>query len=76
MDWTIGPLDYFFNFYFGPFSLDHFIFFFLEHFIGGVTLLVLREGLDAVYQFQGRSERQTVIIQGGVEDELLVRREG
>ena len=28
MDWTIGPLDYFFNFYFGPFSLDHFIFFF------------------------------------------------
>ena len=48
MDWTIGPLD--------PWTISWTIFwdlffFLLDHFIGGGTLLVLREGLDVVYQF-------------------------
>ena len=35
----------------------------------GPPPLVLREGWDAVYQYLGRGERQTVVTQGGVEDE-------
>ena len=63
MDLVIGSLDYF---------LDHF----LDHFIEGAPPLGLREEWDAVHQYLGRGERQTIVTQGGVEDELLVRREG
>ena len=65
MDLVIGPLDYF---------LDHF--FFLPFYRGGGPPLGLREEWDAVHQYLGRGERQTIVTQGGVEDELLVRREG
>ena len=60
MEWTIGPVDYFFE----PF------------YRGGGRPLVLREGWDAVYQYSGRNSRQTVVTVGGAEDELLVSREG
>ena len=47
---------------------------------GGGRPLVLREGWDAVYQYSGRGARgrQTFSFstKRGVEDELLVRREG
>ena len=60
--WTLGL-------FFGPF-------FFFYHFIEGGPPLGLREEWDAVHQYLGRGERQTIVTQGGVEDELLVRREG
>ena len=59
--WTLGL-------FFGPF--------FFYHFIEGGPPLGLREEWDAVHQYLGRGERQTIVTQGGVEDELLVRREG
>ena len=45
---------------------------------GGVEgrVLLLREEWDAVYQYSGRSGRQSVITQGGVGCSLLVLREG
>ena len=45
---------------------------------GGGRPLVLREGWDAVYQYSGRGAlgRQTFVTKRGVDDELLVRREG
>ena len=43
---------------------------------GGGRPLLLREGWDAVYQYSGRNNRQTVVTVGGAEDELLVSREG
>ena len=43
---------------------------------GGGRPLVLREGWDAVYQYSWRDGRQTVVTEGGAEDELLIRREG
>ena len=52
-DWTI-LLDYFFGL-------------FLDHFIGGGgggRPLVLKEGWDAVYQYSGRGEKQTVVSGG------------
>ena len=49
---------------------------FWDHFIGGGRPLVLRERWDAVYQYSGRGGRQTVVTEGGVEDELLLRKEG
>ena len=49
---------------------------FWDHFIGGGRPLVLRERWDAVYQYSGRGRRQTVVTEGGVEDELLLRKEG
>ena len=61
MEWTIGPVDYFFE----PFYRG-----------GGGRPLVLREGWDAVYQYSGRNSRHTVVTVGGAEDELLVSREG
>ena len=68
MDRTIGPLDYFVDFFLDHF-LDHFLDLLFDHFIKGAPPLVLREGWDAVYQYLGRGERQTVVTQGGVEDE-------
>ena len=65
--WTLGIFLHYF--------LDQFLDQFLDHFMGGAPL-VLWEGWDAVYQCLGRGERQTVVTQGEVEDELLVRREG
>ena len=38
--------------------------------------LALRERWDAVYRYSGRGWRQTVVTEGRVEDELLVRKEG
>ena len=38
--------------------------------------LALRERWDVVYQYSGRGWRQTVVTEGRVEDELLVRKEG
>ena len=49
---------------------------FWGYFIGGGRPLVLRERWDTVYQYSGRGERQTVVTEGGVEDELLLRKEG
>ena len=51
-DWTI-LLDYFFGL-------------FLDHFIGGGgnRPLVLKEVWDAVYQYSGRGEKQTVVTGG------------
>ena len=43
---------------------------------GGGLPLALRGRWDAVYQHSGRDGRQTVVTEGGVEDELSVRREG
>ena len=63
MDWNI-----FWTNFFGPI--------FLDHFKGGSTPLVLREGWDEVYQYWGRGGRQSVITQGGARDGLLLRREG
>ena len=37
--------------------------------------MVLRDGWDAVYQYSWRDGWQTVVTEGRVEDELLVRRE-
>lgn len=67
--WTIfGPiLDLFW---------DQFLDLFWDHFIGGGRPLVLRERWDAVYQYSGRGGGQTVVTEGGVEDELLLRKEG
>lgn len=62
--WTPGRLDHFIGLFFGLF---------LDHFIGGGRgrPLVLKEGWDAVYQYSGRGEKQTVVTGGGVEDEQL-----
>ena len=38
---------------------------------GGGKPLALKEGWDAVYQYSGRGEKQTVVTEGGVEDEQL-----
>ena len=42
---------------------------------GGGKPLVLRKGWDAVYQYSRRGGRQTVVTEGGVQDELLERRD-
>ena len=63
--------------------LDHFLtifwtFFgtiFQNHFIGGGRPLVLRQGWDAVYQYSERGGKKTVVIEMGVEDELLAGKE-
>ena len=64
MDWTFGPLDYFFLDYFLDRFLDHFFdLFFYPIFLwislsgGGDTPLVLREWWDAVNQYLRRGER-------------------
>ena len=57
-------LDQFFGPFFGTISL------------GGGRPLELGEGWDAVYQNSGKADRQTVVNEGGVEDELSVRKEG
>ena len=67
------------------YGLDHF----LDHFFyllfwtnfffgrrGGGWPLALRGRWDLVYQHSGRDGRKTVVTEGGVEDELSVRREG
>ena len=59
---------------FRPFSDQFWTFF--GTIIGGGRPLVLRERWDAVYQYSGRGGRQTVVTEGGVEDELLLRKEG
>ena len=67
MDHLCGPI-------FRPFLVQ-----FLNRLITGEGRpLVLREGWDAVYQYSGRGARgrQTFVTKRGVEDELLVRREG
>ena len=67
--------------------MDHFFFPFSGPFFGliigqsfgpftGGKPLVLRKGWDAVYQYSRRGGRQTVVTEGGVEDELLERRDG
>ena len=69
-----GP---FFRTIFGPILdlfWDQFLDLFWDHFIGGGRPLVLRERWDAVYQYSGRGGRQTVVTEGGVEDELLLRK--
>ena len=59
--------------------MDHF----LDHnldlfFFFGLFLrpLVIRKGWNAFYQYLERGGRQTVVTEGGMEDELLVRKEG
>lgn len=47
--------------------MDYFFGPFLDHFIGGGgggRPLVLKEGWDAVYQYSGRGEKQTVVTGG------------
>ena len=68
MDWTIGPLDYFLDIFWTTFWTIFWTFF-STILSKGPPPLVLREGWDAVYQYLGRGERQTVVTQGGVEDE-------
>ena len=68
MDWTIGPLDYFWDIFWTTFWTIFWTFF-STILSKGRPPLVLREGWDAVYQYLGRGERQTVVTQGGVEDE-------
>ena len=70
-----GPFFRPFSDNFGPF-LGPIFGPFWDHFIGGGRPLVLRERWDAVYQYSGRGRRQTVVTEGGVEDELLLRKEG
>ena len=59
MDWTFGPLDYFFWTIFWiiflTFSFTHYVFGPL--YLGGDTPLVLREWWDAVNQYLRRGER-------------------
>ena len=43
---------------------------------GGGRRLLLREGWDAIYQYSGRGGWHTVVTEEGMEDELLVPREG
>ena len=69
-----GPLDPW-NIFCTIFWTNFWTIFFGPIYRGGAPL-VLWEGWDAVYQCLGRGERQTVVTQGEVEDELLVRREG
>ena len=56
--WTLGRLDYFIGLFFwtifGPFYRGG----------GGGRPLVLKEGWDAVYQYSGRGEKQTVVTGG------------
>ena len=67
--WTTGI---FFGPFFGPF-LDYFP----DHLIRRAGRpLVIRKGWDTFYQYPGRSGRQTVVTEGGVEDEILERTEG
>ena len=61
---------------YGPFFGPLFGPFFWTILSGGGRLLILREGWDGVYQYSGRSGRQIVVTEEGVEDELQVRREG
>ena len=58
--------------------LDHFFFwtFFLAILSEGSRPLALREGWDAIYQYSGMGGRQTVFTEGGLEDKILLRREG
>ena len=56
-----------------PWTIFWTIFFTIDR---GGPPLGLREEWDAIHQYLGRGERQTIVTQGGVEDELLVRREG
>ena len=42
----------------------------------GSRPLALREGWDAIYQYSGMGGRQTVFTEGGLEDKILIRREG
>ena len=65
--WAIGL-------YFGHLFLTIFLDFFSFRTIlwWGGKLLVLRERWDAINQYSGRGGRQTVVTEGGVEDELLV----
>ena len=72
MDWTIGPLDYFLDFFWTIFWTSFwtsFWTFFWTILSRGPPPLVLREWWDAVNQYLERGERQTVVTQGGVEDE-------
>ena len=65
--------------FFGLF-FDHIWTIFLNFFgpilSGGGRPLELREGWHAVYQYSDRGGRRTFVTEGGVEDELLVLREG
>ena len=66
INWTIGPLDDW------TILLDYFLDYFWTILSGGGGRpLVLKEGWDAVYQYSGRGEKQTVVTEGGVEDEQL-----
>ena len=74
-------MDYFFGSFFFPFSGPFFGLIIGQSFGlftggGGGKPLVLRNGWDAVYQYSRRGGRQTVVTEGGVEDELLERRDG
>ena len=68
--WTLGL---FFGLFYGPFLGPYFGTFFF-----GLLLrpLVIRKGWNVFYQYLERGGRQTVVTEGGMEDELLVRKEG
>ena len=68
-------MDYFLDLFLDLF-LDHFLDHFWDHFIGGRQTIRTWGGWDAVYQNSGKADRQTVVNEGGVEDELSVRKEG
>ena len=71
-------MDYFFGSFFFIFSGPFFGLIIGQSFgpfTGGGKPLVLRKGWDAVYQYSRRGGRQTVVTEGGVQDELLERRD-
>ena len=69
--WT---LRLFFGLFYGPFLGPYFgTFFFFGLFL---RPLVIRKGWNVFYQYLERGGRQTVVTEGGMEDELLVRKEG
>ena len=68
--WT---LRLFFGLFYGPFLGPYFGTFFFGLFL---RPLVIRKGWNVFYQYLERGGRQTVVTEGGMEDELLVRKEG
>ena len=68
--WTLGL---FFGLFYGPFLGPYFGTFFFGLLL---TPLVIRKRWNIFYQYLERGGKQTVVTEGGMEDELLVRKEG
>ena len=73
MDYFFG--SFFFSIFWTLFWSNYWTIFWTIYGGGGGKPLVLRKGWDAVYQYSRRGGRQTVVTEGGVQDELLERRD-